>query len=99
MRAPRFSLAALMGIVLFCGIAVASLRYASDLWGSLLFTSAFALLLASIVGLALGRGRTRAGWLGFSVFGWGYLALCFGPWFGTGIKAPPLLTTKLFDFL
>jgi len=88
-----------MGLVLFCGVALASLRYPSDLYASVLFTLAVTLLLAAVVGVVFRRGRARAGCIGFVVFGWGYLILSFGSWFGTAVSPPALLTTMLLDAL
>jgi hypothetical protein len=37
----------------------------------------------AVFGAIYSRGRRRAGWLGFAVFGWGYFMLAFGPGFSS----------------
>jgi hypothetical protein len=61
-------------------------------------TGALVVLGAAILGVIYGRGPRRAFWLGFAIFGWGYLILGFGPWFHLEIQ-PHLLTTRLFNEL
>jgi hypothetical protein len=88
-----------MAVIGFCGVAFAGLRSASDLWASVLFTVAVVLLLGVILGAWHSRGRARAGWFGFLVFGWGYLIFSFGTWFSAPLGPPPLLSTHLLDLL
>src|SRR5262249_29134977 len=52
----------------------------------------------AVLGVAYRRGRTRAGWLGFALFGGGYLALTLGPWAVDAIR-PQLATSQLLDAL
>ncbi len=78
MRRFRFSIAGLMGIVLIAAVGLAGLRNASPLWaGTLLMLTCAALALA-VVGAIYCRGPRQAWWLGFAIFGWGYLALLKG---------------------
>lgn len=90
MRMPRFSIAALLAFVLICGLGLAALKAASGMWASVMVTIAAVALLTSVVGAA--KGRNRAGWLGFAVFGCGYVAFNFAPWCHEVIS-PHLLTT------
>ncbi|HEV3120252.1 MAG TPA: hypothetical protein VGY53_00045, partial [Isosphaeraceae bacterium] len=77
MRAPRFSIAGLMGLVLATSLGLAALRYASPtLAGVVLMVTCSALALA-VVGVACRGEAERAWWLGFALFGWGYLILVF----------------------
>jgi len=92
----RFSLATLMCAVCASAFACAALRFASELWASLVFTVTFGLLLVGVLGVALRQGPARAFWLGFSVFGWAYVVLAFG-WFGINVSHQ-LLTTKLLAY-
>lgn len=94
MRRIRCSIANLLRIVLFTGIALAALRSGSPLWGSLLFTSAVAAMLVAVVAAVHRRDERRAFWLGFALFGWGYLLLCLVP-----EARSQLATTALLDFL
>src|SRR5262249_39466286 len=87
----RFSIASLLGLVLFLAVGLAALREATDLWDSAVFTTTVALLLVSVL-LAVHRiGRGRAFWLGFAVFGWLYVGLSLVP----QIEPRPLTTKGL----
>jgi hypothetical protein len=95
---PRFSIAGLMVVVLVCAVGVAALRYASEAWAGAMFTLALGVLAAAGLGAVYRRGRKRAFWLGAAVFGWGYLAACFGPWSATEVR-PHLITSTLLEWL
>ena len=98
MSRPRFSIAGLMIVVLFCAVGAAALRSSSGLWADVLFTLTLAMLGVAILGLAYRRGARRASWAGFALFGGGYLLACFGPWFATEVR-PHLATTPLLGYL
>jgi hypothetical protein len=98
MARPHISLAGLMGFVLVCGLGAAGLRFASETWVGSLLLLTLTLLAIGILGVVYRRREARAVWLGFSLFGWGYLALTFGPWFATELQ-PKLPTTKLLAHL
>src|SRR5690348_358666 len=90
----RFTIASLLVVVLLVAVGFAALREASDPWDSGVFTLALAILLVSIL-LAVHRTESRrAFWLGFALFGWGYLALSLIP----SIESR-LLTTKALAYL
>ncbi len=73
MRRFRFSIASLLGVILFISVALAALRASTDAWdGSLLGLALTVLLTATLLAVHR-RGRKRACWLGFSLFGWVYL--------------------------
>jgi hypothetical protein len=94
MRRFRFSIASLLGLVLFVAVAFAALREANDLWDSGLFTLAVSLLLASVL-LAVHRtDRKRAFWLGFALAGGSYLVASLIP-----PVESRLLTTKMLSYL
>jgi hypothetical protein len=89
----RFSIASLLGLVVFVAIAFAALRAASYGWDSALFSTVVAMLLISVL-LAVHRAeRKRAFWFGFCLFGGAYLVASLVPqveqW---------LLTTKGLTF-
>src|SRR5579864_1038142 len=69
----RFSIATLLGVVCFAAVEVASMRAASDLWDSILFSATLALLLISTLLAVHRRDRRRAFWVGFALFGSAYL--------------------------
>lgn len=92
------SIAGLMLVVASVGLGVAALSRPSRLWGAILFSSATAILLGAVLAAVLGKGRRRAFWAGFAIFGWGYLGLQYGPWFETQV-GPHTLPTALLDML
>ena len=94
----RFSVAGLMGAVLFAALGFAALRDASELAASAAFTLALAAMAASIPAVMASRGRRRVAWLGFAAFGWAYLIVAFNlPAVGAG--TPKLLPEVLLQLL
>src|SRR5262245_14927427 len=78
MRKGRFSIARLMAAVLVAALGFAALRNASEDWAGLMLLVTCGALMLALVG-ALCRGPDeRAWWLGFALFGGGYLALVHG---------------------
>jgi hypothetical protein len=98
MRRVRISIAGLMAVVLFCAVGVAALRAASETWAGLILTATLAILAVGLLGAIYRRGPAHAFWGGFALFGWGYLLLCFGPWFASEVQ-PHLASTGLLDRL
>lgn len=99
MKPPRFSLAWLMGAVLFCALAAGGLHGANEIWASGLYSLALcAVVLGLIVGLVR-SGKARAGGLGFGLCGLAYLAASMGPWSQPSVGAPPLMTSLLLQHL
>jgi hypothetical protein len=94
MRRPRFTIASLLGVVVFVAVAIASLREATDLWDCGVFTATAGLLLASVLWAVHRTGLRRAFWLGFALFGWVYLVASLVP-----AVEPRLLTTKALAYL
>ena len=60
----------------------------------LLTLGAFALAVLAVV---YRRGERRAFWLGFALFGWGYMALTAGAWWDRGADRPTLITSLILD--
>ncbi|MHB1557833.1 MAG: hypothetical protein ACYC61_10155 [Isosphaeraceae bacterium] len=76
-RAFRFSIARLMGVVILAAMGVAALRQSSEAWaGSMLLITLGAIAIA-LTGAFTREPAERAGWLGFALFGGGYLALAY----------------------
>jgi len=94
MRTFRFNIASLLVIILVLGVGFAALREASDLWESGLFTVVLGSLLISILVAVHRTESRRAFWLGFTLFGWIYLAFSLVP----SIESR-LITTKALAFL
>jgi hypothetical protein len=94
MRRPRFTIASLLGIVLFLAVGLAGLRAATDAWDSGVLGVTLTILLVSVLLFIHRTGIKRAYWLGFSLFGWVYLVMGLVP----PIEAR-LPTTKALAFL
>jgi hypothetical protein len=94
----RIPIAALMAAVLFCAIAVAAIRNASDTWAGVLLLLTLGTLAAAPLGVAYRRDARRAWWLGFALFGWGYARLSLDP-SSTEESRSRLPTTALMDLL
>lgn len=77
----RFSLLMLLVIVALAAVNIASLKTGDWLWCRLLFTLTLAVHLVAILGAVYRRGRVRAFWIGFALFGWTYLSLANVPMF------------------
>jgi hypothetical protein len=94
MRRFRFSIASLLGVVLFISVALAALRASTAAWDGCLLGLAFLLLLTATLLSFHRTRRKRAYWLGFALFEWTYLA---------AILIPPieskLPTTKALSYV
>jgi hypothetical protein len=93
MRRLRFSIAGLLGVVLFLAVALAALRASTDAWDSGVLGLALLILLTAVL-LTTHRTERRAFWLGFSLFGWAYLVASLIPTIGSRLP-----TTKALDFI
>jgi hypothetical protein len=87
----RFTLAQLMGIVLYLGFGFAALRNADEFWASATYTLATILIAVALVGAFARSGRARTPWVGFAVFGWTYLLIVHLPdWSIGGLGFGPI---------
>ncbi len=75
MRSLRFSIAALMGIILLVALGAAALRNASDTTAAVVSLVTQGVLCLAIVGGVCRTGAERTWWLGFAALGWTYLGL------------------------
>ncbi len=96
-RSIRFSIAGLMGAVLVAAIGLAALRNASETWAGVMLLLTCGVLALAVVGVVCRAGSERAWWLGFALFGWGYLALAFWSWHDA--SAPKLPTLAWLEML
>jgi hypothetical protein len=87
-----------MGLVVVVAVAVAALRFASELWAGILLMLPLGVLGAAVLAFHERTGSRRVWWRGFALFGWGYVALAMGPWASEAI-APNLPTTAGLDTL
>ena len=101
----RLTIAQLMAIVLLAGFGFAAMRNANDFWAIATFNLAIGLNATALVGAIVRRGRARAAWTGFAVFGWAYLLVDHLPpraigSFGYGpIPKPQLVMDRGLVFL
>jgi hypothetical protein len=75
----RFPIAAAMAAILIAGVGLAAMKNPTELWAGTIFTLAWVALLVGLLGAVLRRGRERAAWLGFTLFGWSYVLVCIVP--------------------
>ncbi len=94
MKNQRVTIAGMIGLIAASALGLAALRAASPLWTRAVCTACLTSLLVATLGacIALRRGP----WLGYAVFGWGYLILSVGPWCDQNV-APALLSSKILD--
>ncbi len=92
MRSFRVSIAGLMGAVLIAALCVAALRSASETWAGVTLLATCGVLGLAAIGVVNREVTERAWWLGFALFGWGYLALAFwSPFIATRLPTLTLL--------
>ena len=82
-----------MGAVLIAAVGLAALRSASEMWAGVTFLATCAVLTFAVVAASCCGPEERAGWLAFSLFGWGYMALAFL----SGRATPTLPTSILLE--
>jgi hypothetical protein len=82
-----------MGVVLLVALGIAALQHASATVAGVTFLLTFSVLTLAVVGVFCGRKSHRAWWLGFALFGWGYLGL----WFWSSEPLRDLRTMKLLE--
>jgi hypothetical protein len=78
MSRRRVSIAGLMWAVLLVAVGLAALRSGSDTWSGSIFLLTCGTLASGVVGIACDVPDARRWWVGFTVFGLGYLLLAFG---------------------
>jgi hypothetical protein len=94
MRRVRFTIAILLGLVVFVAVSFAALREATDIWDSGVFGVTLPLLLISVLLCIHRTAARRAYWLGFALFGWTYLVMSLMP--PIEVRLP---TTKALAYL
>jgi hypothetical protein len=96
MRLPRFSIASILAVIAIFAVALAALRSPSYLWANVTFSLALGALVVAIINVVYGHGAGRAYWLGFSICGGIYLAICSFPGLHDSV-CPRLLTEVAMD--
>ena len=109
----RVSIAAMMGLVSVAAVGLAALTSPSAFWAGALYSLTLVALGVGLLGAILTRRPHRAFWIGFALFGCGYLYLAFEEppgasqgrvfraWASSdsGAPRPPLVTTSLLEHL
>ena len=96
MRLPRFSIASILAVIAIFAIALAALRSPSYLWANVTFSLALGAIVVGVVNVIYGRDAARAYWVGFSLCGGIYLAICSLPDLRDSV-CPRLVTEVLLD--
>jgi hypothetical protein len=96
MNRLRFTLAQLMAVVLILGLGFAALRNADELWAIAAYNLAVVSVATSFVGAIARKGRSRASWAGFTVFGFIYLFGQLPDWPHGGLGFGPIPRPVLF---
>jgi hypothetical protein len=82
-RKAQLSIAGLMVVVLAASVGLTALRLGTAPWAGATTLATMGALGLGVVGTVCRRGAERSWWLGFSIFGWGYMFLIFmGPYSG-----------------
>ena len=98
MLRTRASIAGLMWVVLVVALGLAGLKSGTDLWSASIFLLTCAAMALGIVGIVCDAPAARRWWVGFTVFGVGYLILEF--WFPPRrFELMPLATDRLLEWL
>ena len=95
MQKIRFSIAGLMGVTLVAGVGFAALRTVSEAWAGLMLMLTCGALMLGVVGSLCRGTHERAWWLGFTLFGGGYLVLAHS----TAGSPKQLPTITLAEFI
>ena len=95
LRKIRISIAGLMGVVLVAALAFAALRNSSESWAGLMLMLTCGVLTLGLVGAVCRGPHERAWWLGFTLFGGGYMALAHAMAF----SPTPLPTITLAEII
>jgi hypothetical protein len=90
----RYNIAGALGAIVFVAVGLAALREADVLWDSWLFSLTLGLMLFAVLLAAHRTGDRRAFWIGFALFGWGYLSSSLIP-----STESRLITTKALAYL
>jgi hypothetical protein len=94
----RFSIRALMVIIVVAAVSLAGLRNANDLWAGAMMTATLMALGVAVMAVVILRGPERVASAGFAFFGIAYLMLAVGPSFGNNVERRLVTTVLLEEF-
>jgi len=95
----RISVAGMMILLLVLGLVLASLRFTSESAAAAALLVTQATLAFSLLAIVYRAGERRAFWVGFAMFGWGYMALTWETWLGEKADRPEMITSIALDHL
>ncbi|WP_422927099.1 hypothetical protein [Singulisphaera sp. PoT] len=95
----RISVAGMMGLPLGMGLVLASLRFPSEITSAIVLLMTLAILGYAILAVIYRTEARRAFWLGFTLFGWGSMALTWESWLGERADRPEVVTSIALDHL
>jgi hypothetical protein len=72
----HISIAQLLAVMVPIAVGLAAIANPSAFWEGTIFVLTLLLLFATVIGVIYRKDVDRAFWLGFSLFGWGFYALC-----------------------
>ena len=96
---PRISIAGMMILLVALALALSSMRFPSEGAAGAVLLVTQAVLAVAILAVVYRTQERRAFWLGFALFGWGYMALTWESWWGYGAGRPEMLTSMTLDQL
>jgi hypothetical protein len=86
-----FSIRIMMGAIIAVAISLTALRNANEIWAGMIMLVVVAAIGIAVLGAIFLQGHKQAWWVGFGLFGGGYLAFAVGPWFINTFQ--PILST------
>ena len=89
----------LMVAVLAIATGFASLMFASGPLAGAVVALTLGMLAVAVLGVIYRAGAARASWLGFALFGWGYMVLSSAAWWDRAPSRPALVTTAILEQL
>ncbi len=95
----RISVAGMMILLLGLGVVLASVRFPSDAAAAAVLLATQATLAFAMLAVVYRAREGRAFWLGFALFGWGYMALTWESWSGQKADRPEMLTSIALEHL
>jgi hypothetical protein len=95
----RISVAGMMILLLGLGLVLASLRFPTGAAAAAVLLVTQVTLALAILAIVYRAGEDRAFWLGFALFGWGYMVLTWESWLGQSANRPEMLTSIALDHL
>jgi hypothetical protein len=86
----RVPILPILTVLVFGTLATVSLLQGRSAWLNFILIATVILLGISMIGALQRQEARKAFWQGFAVFGWGYLAMAFVPWFPhqAGLELP-----------